>query len=308
MKKTRRGFTLIELLVVIAIIAVLIALLLPAVQQAREAARRSQCKNNLKQYGLAMHNYHDTLNAFPFAAVNEHDNGRRHTFIVSLWPYLEQSALYNQWDFTRHFYEAPNQPLSDVPVAIYNCPSDNGAIRNGNRMRANYVVCWGDFRLPNGSRTDGSNRALFGFNSSQGELNSRGRSSKISDITDGTSNTLMMSETRRANDMDDTDTRGAIFNDDSVGYMFMTTVTPNSLVADNPRGCLGSPSLADQARLGMPCTTTPVTWSVAARSQHVGGVHTLMCDGAVRFVANNIDQATWIRLGTIAGGEVVGEF
>jgi len=106
----RRAFTLVELLVVIAIIGILIALLLPAVQAAREAARRSQCTNNLKQYGLGFHNYHDTMKALPMAATNS----PRHTFQVALWPYMEQSALYSAYDQRQPFYVSPNTITSTL--------------------------------------------------------------------------------------------------------------------------------------------------------------------------------------------------
>src|ERR1700761_1333999 len=121
----RRGFTLIELLVVIAIIAVLIALLLPAVQQAREAARRTQCKNNFKQWGLAMQNYHDVIGSFPIGATAN----LRHTWVGSLWPYIDQAPLYNKYNWSDHFYNPPNcvqNAMTGViaqQVSIYYCPS-----------------------------------------------------------------------------------------------------------------------------------------------------------------------------------------
>jgi len=309
----KRGFTLIELLVVIAIIAVLIALLLPAVQQAREAARRSQCKNTLKQYGLAMHNYHDTVGVFPYAATRDSGGAKRRTWVVGIWPYIDQATLYNQWDFTKNFHEAPNAALGAVEVPLYKCPSDNGATVNNAYKRGNYVLSWGSFRIyrePGDStspaRTDGIGKALFGFDNATGARGAEARSSKISDITDGTSNTLLMAENRRALDSGDTDTRGALQNDDSIGYAFMTLATPNSTSPDNPRGCTAD--TAALAAVGLPCAATPAGWHQAARSQHTGGVQALMCDGSVRFVSNNINLNTWQYLATISGNEVIGEF
>jgi len=308
----KRGFTLIELLVVIAIIAVLIALLLPAVQQARESARRSQCKNNLKQYGLALHNYHDTVGVFPYAATGRESSTDpyryRRTWVPGLWPYLDQSSMYNKWNFDVGWPEAPNDALTRIIIPIYQCPSDSGARTNGGRVRGNYVMSWGNFRIPSSGRTDGPTRALFGFNNSTGKLSLYGRSSRISDVTDGTSNTLMMSENRRAIDPDDIDTRGAIFNDDSIGYAFMTISTPNSSVADNPRGCLTTPDASAQAQIGLPCATTPGGWAQSARSLHTGGVQVLMCDGSVRFMSNSVNLTTWQALATIAASDLAGEF
>src|ERR1041384_123408 len=129
MSRARRGFTLIELLVVIAIIAILIALLLPAVQQAREAARRTQCKNNLKQIGLAMHNYHDAYATFPLSSSWELGPGdcfalRR--WSVRILPYFEQSNLYSRWDINKGPFQSPNRQLLTNPVPLYLCPTTPG--------------------------------------------------------------------------------------------------------------------------------------------------------------------------------------
>lgn len=309
-KQKAAGFTLIELLVVIAIIAVLIALLLPAVQQAREAARRSQCKNNLKQYGLAMHNYHDTSGVFPFAATNDAANAKRHTWIVSIWPYIDQAPMFAQWDFNSNFYQGNNVNLIKVDTPLYKCPSDNGAKMNtgGNRVRGNYVLSWGAFPIPYTGRTDGIGKALFGFDNGTGAKGSEARSSRIADVSDGTSNTLMIAENRRAIDSPDVDTRGDIWNDDSIGYAFMTISTPNSTVADNPRGCPTDPAMMQaMTEAGIPCNATG-GWVQASRSMHTGGVQVLLCDGSVRFVSENINLATWKSLGTVGSREVIGEF
>ena len=149
MARRRLGFTLIELLVVIAIIAVLVALLLPAVQQAREAARRSQCRNFLKQWGLAFHNYEETNKMLPFGAITT----PRHTFVVSLWPQMDQQTMFDKYDFSTGFWQPPNTIFGTTNGVIaaklpyYFCPSDNSGLWQGDnylRSRGSYVVSWGN--------------------------------------------------------------------------------------------------------------------------------------------------------------------
>jgi prepilin-type N-terminal cleavage/methylation domain-containing protein len=301
----RRGFTLIELLVVIAIIAVLIALLLPAVQQAREAARRSQCKNNMKQWGLAMHNYHDTVLVFPFASTNN----RRHTWVMSTWPYIDQAPLYNKYDHNVPFHDAPNCVTSTTNGVIanlvpgYYCPSNPGAqLWQGDvywRARIHYVV-----NIGNGTAgtSQGTTQAPFGL---VGGNQGIPYSARMRNFTDGTSNTFLMSEILAPASATSTDSRGDGFNDDAsyASYGFTTQNTPNSSVADAISGC-ASPSAIPNA----PCVAQTAGASNAARSAHTGGVHVLLADGAVRFVSNNVDLTTYRALGTMSGGEVIGEY
>ncbi|HEY4261783.1 MAG TPA: DUF1559 domain-containing protein, partial [Schlesneria sp.] len=152
-RTSRRGFTLIELLVVIAIIAVLIALLLPAVQQAREAARRTQCKNNLKQIGLAMHNYHDQCNTFPYGCLNVGTYHQRDTWMQQILPMIEQGSLYNSYqaDMSVWVMDVPTG-IRDKSLAALQCPSDpsspakgasGGTRSGGDGFQGNYVVCVG---------------------------------------------------------------------------------------------------------------------------------------------------------------------
>ncbi len=303
----RRGFTLIELLVVIAIIAVLIALLLPAVQQAREAARRTQCKNQLKQWGLAMHNYHDTSGLLPFAATNA--NGLRHTYVVGMWPFIDQAPLFNLYNSSLSFYQAPNCVQNSTTgyittkVPLYYCPSDrSGAIWQGDsywRARGAYVVNWGNVSRPASGTTVG--RAPFGYNN---DNTGNPRCSRFADFTDGTSNTMLMAEILLPKADAEPDTRGDIFNDDGnfVSFQFMTINTPNSKTPDIISNCG-----ANLDPINMPCTTG-ANKQLAARSRHTGGVHVLMGDGAIRFVSSNIDTNTWRNIGTMDGGETVGEF
>ncbi|WP_437226849.1 DUF1559 domain-containing protein [Planctomicrobium sp. SH661] len=204
MKKSKnRGFTLIELLVVIAIIAVLIALLLPAVQQAREAARRSQCKNNLKQLGLAIHNYHDTYNAFPAAAFGVF----RHSWAMAILPYLEQAAVYNRMNFDTGSTGYPDGPngslLAGFAPAVIRCPSSSASIINTRTDQpyrfgtTSYIGIMGASTGP-ADATDptGRGRCVAG---NQGYSCSNGMlvpnfSAKMRDATDGLSMTLLLGE------------------------------------------------------------------------------------------------------------------
>jgi prepilin-type processing-associated H-X9-DG protein len=293
---------LIELLVVIAIIAILIGLLLPAVQKIREAANRMKCTNNLKQWGLAMHNYHDVNGQFPAGARNN----PRQAWPMYLWSYIEQDNLSRKNDLSQPFYVPPGtigntlQGLCGLKVPIYYCPSDVGADLDSpaayyQRRRGNYVVNWGNAMYDTVPPAIG--RAPFyhenGNRSTPGIVN-------MASITDGLSNTLLMSETLKAWSHDDNDWRGDIQNDDGV-FKFMTLTTPNSSAFDVVNWAIpnGDPL--------MPVSTAGSQYS-AARSRHPGGVNVLLADGSVRFVRNAIDLATWKALGTMDGGEVIGNY
>ena len=244
----RTAFTLVELLVVIAIIGILVALLLPAVQAAREAARRSQCVNNIKQWCLAMQNHHAAMNKFNsnggrIQAVHNSSLVRQ-SWPPQLWPYMEEQNLESQWSFDTNFYSPPNAyPVTantpfkaTAPAAIwimvYDCPSDRGHAfydYDYHRVRGNYVLCWGPYEYqPDKSKPEYNpkpiGRGPFGYKDFCTET--MPRYSKAKDFTDGLSHSMMMSEVLMHPQDESVDGRGDIFSD-GADSVFMTVNTPN---------------------------------------------------------------------------------
>jgi len=320
----RPAFTLIELLVVIAIIAILIGLLLPAVQKVRAAAARIKCDNNLKQFALAMHNYHDAYGHLPPSATNNSPHGAnspqntvnpcvRQTWVRFIWPFIEQDNLTRQDVPANPFYVPPCtifntlNGLCGAKVPLYYCPSDIGNDLSDSsqtycRRRGNYVVNWGNVYYPgsSGNYPGGYPTTPNAPFSHIGSFRHTPMIVSFAKITDGTSNTLLMSEYLMALSTDDNDWRGDIQNDDGT-FHFMTLTTPNTSVPDIVNWAIPNPS--DTA---MPVLTAGPLQFNAARSRHTGGVNVALCDGSIRFVANSISLATWQALGTMNGGEVIG--
>jgi prepilin-type processing-associated H-X9-DG protein len=298
-------------LVVIAIIGILIALLLPAVQKIRAAAARMQCTNNLKQWGLAMHNMHDSTGALP---EGNRSNPRR-VWVVLVWPYVEQGNMYVQFDQTKHFYQPPNTYVYTLDgiyaktAPIYYCPSDrSGAIWKGDpywRARGSYVINWGNQAVPYNPSDPAQDpaRGIAPFGYTDYISRSKPRTTRLTDFTDGTSQTMLMSEVIMAANDTDYDIRGDMMNDDIPCTQFMTLNTPNSGTDVSPY-CNGVTYPANP-----PCTNAGSNHSQkAARSKHTGGVNVLFGDGHVQFVQNGIALATWRALGTMNGGEIPGDF
>jgi len=334
----RGGFTLVELLVVIAIIGVLIALLLPAVQAAREAARRMQCGNNLKQIGLALHNYHDVHKRMPLGARCTPNSYSLHT--APEWPYLlhfilpfmEESALSTEfammasgnWDHRPWHTDANTvwpKSVQNKPVPTFQCPSDGmggdtkeqsypgQGVVDPNQMRlftSNYLGVFGG--LNDGDTFDEL------FNPPQFKANGRQKSAfrvnggtRFRDITDGLSKTLAVAEYLTGVPPD---SRGFIYTT-RAGSMFLYVAnTPNSSAPDNILDhddfCRPYSNLPEH---NLPCVPGgELQNSVASRSRHSGGVQAALCDGSVHFFSEEVDATLWQSLGFIKDGSPTGKF
>lgn len=315
-QRSRRGFTLIELLVVIAIIAILIALLLPAVQQAREAARRSQCKNNLKQLGLAVHNYHETHRCFPLGYCGDppntctaiHHDQPAWGWMVYILPYMDQAPLYQQLGAgslnkavcDQSTIGSPQDTmgspdLQDTVINAYICPSATDPnVSNTNRGhhgKSNYSgvagVDWtgvtdaSDTPLPPGLKgTFGDGRVIV---------------VRLRDYTDGASNTAIVGEK-----FSNRDTSGNAIQSQHPAYYggIWAGITPDTRAA------------MTVGQLGLTGTSYAVNGGSinAFASQHVGGAQFLFGDGRVRFISENTDQDTLSAVGVMNDGVVTGEY
>jgi prepilin-type N-terminal cleavage/methylation domain-containing protein/prepilin-type processing-associated H-X9-DG protein len=312
-RRNRSAFTLVELLVVIAIIGVLVGLLLPAVQAARESSRRMSCQSTLRQWALAMINMHGATRALP---EGNRSNPRR-VWVVYTWPYIEQGALASRFDQKKHFYEPPNTIQNQLTGTyaqaspMYYCPSDRpGALWQGDpywRSRGNFAINWGNMEVPmrpkmeNGVDIANPERGIGPFGYADYKSRDKPRTIKFSEFTDGTSNTMLLSEVVFPNDDADFDIRGDMLNDDTACTMYMTLETPNSSAPDRSPFTPPTPDPADPPYLNAS------NGQKAARSRHVDGVNVAFGDGSVRAVQNGIALAVWRAMGTINGEEVTRE-
>lgn len=310
----RPGFTLVELLVVIAVIGILVALLLPAVQAAREAARRSQCNNNLKQMALACHNYHDSFQAFPFAYQQSISHHAR------LLPYLEQASLHDRINFNVSYSDPTNLAVRNTIVKAFVCPSDVNMLPPSLGGTNNYYGNMGTTILYQAPSTVAGN-PNNGFAPHNGAF-SAGLAVRFADVLDGTSNTAMFSEKNRG------DGSNGISTPASDTYQPGTyPATADQALADclavNPLDLskqgysnVGAPWLQPYHSTTVyyhvlppntrSCMFPPGRIATTAGSRHPGGVQVAMCDGSVRFVSQTVNLATWRSLGTRDQGDILG--
>jgi prepilin-type N-terminal cleavage/methylation domain-containing protein/prepilin-type processing-associated H-X9-DG protein len=314
------GFTLVELLVVITIIGILIALLLPAVQAAREAARRMQCVNNLKQIGLGLATYESTAGAFPMgvywsscplgAANGKPDGtcGGRNGWTIGILPYIELQNTYNALNLIPATGDSRSNPQNvevyKKTIPVYLCPTDNSALLfPDGTTRSNYVGCFSAdgflvekgayptrYAYDSGPLTDPATaRAIFNWNTSR----------TMANVRDGASNTVAASETIRGEGI----VRAGWWFE--WGLQYSHSRAPNSPIPDAVWSVAASYCTST---LDAPCDGSAAHWSAenfAARSRHPGGVNACLLDGSVQFFSDQIDLATWHALGSIDGGEVI---
>lgn len=332
MTMKHKGFTLIELLVVIAIVGILVALLLPAVQAARESARRASCTNNLKQLGIAVQHYHDALLHFP---------GVRDTYPMAfsaqahLLPFCEQQPVFQMIDFTgaqgaTTTYKGYNAAAAQMAVPVFNCPSDTGLVPGGNGATSgvifggtNYVTCTGTGASASGVINGDyvTANGLFVLTSATGQ-----RPIRIADVLDGLTVTAAFSESTYGNGQPSLSAPPSPLPANAAMKLAIdingSAMDPNTCAAattyTGQRGDRwingGYLSTAYNHYLtpnspAFDCVNSANNYGLkGARSWHPAGVNLSLCDGSVRFISEAINQPVWLYLATRAGGEVVGNY
>jgi prepilin-type N-terminal cleavage/methylation domain-containing protein/prepilin-type processing-associated H-X9-DG protein len=314
--RQRPAFTLVELLVVIAIIGILVALLLPAVQAAREAARRSSCSNNLKQYGLAIHNHHDTKNTMPEGGNNWANP--QVSWQVRLLPFAEQAPLYDQLKLDGSI-DAPQQVLSsgkparEHKVPFARCSSDNSEDMIGGWFQTSYSGSLGSQRTPS---ADGNCHPYLSIAEKQadhgntlsmsdlsGPFGRLARGCKFAEVTDGLSNTIFVGEILPGCH----DHTGGFWQYNGMGNAHASTSVP----INNMTTCFNSQAEATgKGGVTHPQCYNKSNWNFSwgFRSRHPGGAQFLLGDGSVRFLAQTVDHTTYQRLGGKADGNPLGDF
>ena len=309
--KRSQGFTLVELLVVIAIIGILVALLLPAVQAAREAARRNNCLSNMKQISLAMMNHHDTFSRLPTDFYKSNPDWPRINPYIQILPFIEASVIAQLYDKTKSPSDPVNVVLFRNQDKVFQCPSDTPQqmIVAGDTgpdeprdWKGNYAICYGSgannqmqWNSDNPADTSLLRRGAFGFRK---EVSFR-------KIIDGTSKTLMLGEMLQAPSFDvngSRDRRGRIWVNNHIAYQFSAIFPPNAEDKDRTR------CNEDNEPEIMPCTDINATATnnsyMLSRSRHPGGVQISFCDASARFVSDSIERDLWRAAATKAGEEV----
>jgi prepilin-type N-terminal cleavage/methylation domain-containing protein/prepilin-type processing-associated H-X9-DG protein len=312
MCRRRIGFTLVELLVVIAIIGILIALLLPAVQAAREAARRMSCSNNIKQLALAMHNYHGSYEKFPYGVRGRYTG----PWVGAILPFMEGDAAVHGYDSTVVYYNEPNYSLIHPRLAALTCPSDSPTIwdlADGRTLpKYNYAVNFGP--------TSTLRKDLWGgvkYQPSPFYYEEKGNSYGVAgtpiygirDITDGTSHTVLLGEVRQGQHNEDL--RGLLWWGPAAGltcHFAPNTEMPDYLDSGWGNKCAAFTDLAEWPCMEQAGNGSELPMNFSSRSRHPGGVSAAFCDGSTRFISNDIDLGIWRSISTINGGEVLEEF